>query len=62
VYKYEEALKCLERAKELNPGHSPISIQIGEVYMKMDTHDEAEIELTRALKDEQLSKKDRIFA
>lgn len=62
VYKYKEALECLERAKKLNPGHSPIFEEMGRVYMMIGMYDKAEIELTTALKDEQLpNNKDRVY-
>jgi LuxR family transcriptional regulator, glucitol operon activator len=62
VYKYKEALNCLEHAIELNPSHSPIMAEMGRVYMQMGIYDKAEIELNEALKDEQLNKKDRVYA
>lgn len=49
---YEKAIRCLQKAKELNPNHLPIFTELGRVYSFMGEHEKAEAEFKDALKEE----------
>ena len=49
---FPEAIKILQKAKELNPKHLPIYNELGRVYTFIGEYEKAEIEFMDALKEE----------
>jgi len=49
---YNESIKCLQKAKDLNPQHLPIFNELGRVYTIIGDYEKAESEFQRALKEE----------
>lgn len=47
-----EAIRCLQKAKELNPQHLPIYTELGRVYSLVGEYEKAETEFINALKEE----------
>jgi LuxR family glucitol operon transcriptional activator len=52
VSDFPNAIKCLEKAKELNPKHLPIFTELGRAHSFAGNYERAETELTNALKEE----------
>lgn len=50
--KYDEAIECFIKAKELNPEYPPISTELGKAYMYNGKFEEASIEFNNALIEE----------